>query len=585
MLLNLFITINIIPAENIYSIRIHRANPYAARKHPETIPCKGEFISTDLSFISITNITWHYFESIYPAIDMLVLTDNRSIEYIFIIKEGADPSLIGLKFPESISVEMGKKLKIWLSDIKITVDGLIVAYDNGVKRFYHPQIMIAKDLIKFVIPSDILIPDNLNNTKLNLIPGKLVNNGPEHSLYISKFETTNDQFLKFLNYLEKHQGVKTNVFFDFEGNVYMNKKMLKNRHELFCIKESKLIYNSTKPPGMRYDHIRMSDGTAPFKYCPVEGVTWFGAIKYCNWLTVNSGRGEYSCCYTEGTDPEDWHPVTATNWHNGIFTDTERQMLIKYQGFRLPMINSYPPNMETNRFNELIVTATYNPDRTPSFAFGRETASIHDAFFLFPEYEKEKIEGPFPVGFFNGKNIIADKFQTIDEENFFGVYDLSGNVEEFTTDLATSERTDTITVVGGSYIKRPVPFVKSMESINKWEGKKGVSFRVCTTYMSPQLFTLHIFLKFNKVEPITEELFIPSPTQIIPEVRMERELRTNILFSGELDIKKPDSSFVIPEGLIYEEKPYMPSVVTPSKAKVRIPPKIPVVPKTNSGGP
>ncbi|MGQ9662435.1 MAG: DUF7948 domain-containing protein [Kiritimatiellia bacterium] len=167
-------------------------------------------------------------------------------------------------------------------------------------------------------------------------------NGPDYDFYMSKFEITNEQFVRFLNDAQAnpHNLRGTNLYFDAVGNVWFNPEMRSGRDEIFSIAQSRIVYRQDLPVGNRY---AVSPELAPYggSYTnhPCTGVSWYGAVKFCNWLTLATGRGANERCYREGTNSVDWAPVTCspTNWMRGIFAASERRAWLAYKGFRLPM--------------------------------------------------------------------------------------------------------------------------------------------------------------------------------------------------------------------------------------------------------
>ena len=108
--------------------------------------------------------------------------------------------------------------------------------------------------------------------------------------------------------------------------------------------------------GQAYEGYYVSPAVPPdggsYSNHPVVGVSWYGAVKYCNWLTIDTGRTPAQRCYREGTNTLDWAPVTcsATNWARGVFSDRERADWLKLKGFRLPMDNCSRPTSWINTF-------------------------------------------------------------------------------------------------------------------------------------------------------------------------------------------------------------------------------------------
>jgi len=264
----------------------------------------------------------------------------------------------------------------------------------------------------------------------DIVPGGGQTNGPIYNFYISKFEVTNDDLLRFLNNAEANtnsaQGA--NMFFDVAGNVWINPAMQHDRDEMFTVARSRLVYDSRKPLGRRYGHVADAHGENIYVNHPATGISWFGAVKYCNWLTIFSGRGEQEVCYSEGTNSLDWAPLTATNWANGYFEDSCRASWLTLKGFRLPMGDSISPRLVEREYSEFYKAAAWNGMTNTYYGFGRNTLSPLDASF-------KREDGTLPVGFFSGTNMLGTNL-IHDCQNFFGIRDLSGNVEEWLTDFA-----------------------------------------------------------------------------------------------------------------------------------------------------
>jgi len=264
--------------------------------------------------------------------------------------------------------------------------------------------------------------------------------GPEHSYFMGKYEVTNEDFAEFLNSAEANPNntLGSFTFFDPNGNVtFVSGASAPSAFDMFNISASRLVYTPTDPVGSRY---RVENG---FEEHPVGGVSWYGAVKYCNWLTTSSGIGDDERCYTEGSDPGDWAPVTATNWPS--FTDAERQMWIDTcDGFRLPMVHNTfgAPSL----FNEYHKAALWNGMRNTRYGNGRFFMLPFDANF---HNSRDPFEtGATPVGFYDGAINLG--FFTRADMNLYGLFDMSGNVFEWQADPVGSEAVRG--VGGGSFL-------------------------------------------------------------------------------------------------------------------------------------
>lgn len=256
--------------------------------------------------------------------------------------------------------------------------------------------------------------------------------GPQYNFYMSKYETRNEEFAEFLNNAQSNtNNVRgTNMYFSSGGNVYMDQSQ-SVIELLFNISKSRLQYNPLNPIGSRYSVYPDYIGH------PIVGVSWYGAMKYCNWLTIANGRGEEQRCYKEGMSPTNWHPAHLT-WaqFNNNFEDSERLAWVNtFSGYRLPMDNQ---SATANYYNEYFKAAAWTGTSNTLYSFGRSTCNGQDANYRssadpFDAY----IIATTPCGYYDGSNH-GGTFQTRSNANFYGIYDLSGNASEWVTEKPDS---------------------------------------------------------------------------------------------------------------------------------------------------
>lgn len=204
--------------------------------------------------------------------------------------------------------------------------------------------------------------------------------------------------------------------------------------------------------------------TPGFEDHPVVGASWYGAIKYCNWLTLDQGLGSVQRCYSEGpsSDLDEWRPMTISkaDWQARDLSDTERQSLVDgYRGYRLPMDdgwnNAQPFADSADGYNEWYKAAAWDATASVNrlYGFGRDAVSGPDANY---SSSGDPFEGDAseprttPIGFYDGVNLQGDGVtSTAANGNAYSLEDMSGNVTEWVQDKYAAANTRALR--GGSW--------------------------------------------------------------------------------------------------------------------------------------
>jgi formylglycine-generating enzyme required for sulfatase activity len=196
--------------------------------------------------------------------------------------------------------------------------------------------------------------------------------GPHYAYSVGRTEITNQEYADFLNSAELDggaTGLGSFLVFGPDGTVTLPSGDLVFRPQGPAALDSHVVYSSFAPIGTRYtvDVAQLSDPRS-FERHPVNHVTWFGALKFCNWLTLNQGLTAADRCYTEGPSPADWHPATISTaaWAVRDLTASERgHLVMSYRGFRLPMDELDTATgwvgQQVRPFNEWYKAAAYDP--------------------------------------------------------------------------------------------------------------------------------------------------------------------------------------------------------------------------------
>lgn len=310
--------------------------------------------------------------------------------------------------------------------------------------------------------------------------------GPDYAYSVARTEITNQEYADFLNSAELDGGATgLGSFMQFAAD---GRVTLPSGEYLFLPRcadapDSRVIYAAHAPLGTRYT-VEVAQKADPRSYerHPVNHVTWLGALKFCNWLTLNRGLAPAERCYTEGPTPADWHPATITkaDWAVRDLNRLERlRLALGHRGFRLPMDELGAAtgwvDLPVRTFNEWYRAAAYDPNapatvRTgpggelvPAFHWlwstGRDVV-LASGLNTFQSGDPFDDDDAF-VALFDGSTYNSAGSATVGNGapftsqanlNPYGIHDLSGNVAEWGQDQVPGVGR---AVLGGSFNQFP----------------------------------------------------------------------------------------------------------------------------------
>ncbi len=403
----------------------------------------------------------------------------------------------------------------------------IRTFMNDPSMSVHPSYMVAVGteliLITGNVSGHVLAARLPMDPEMVTVPGTdFESNGPTYSYEIGKYEITNAQYCTFLNDAELTQQTNpadprcSNMWFDpTNGDVYMTdvtgfpvgpERYDRTLYKTSDIPDSKIKYNIANAPGARFYVIE------GLEQHPVGTVSWFGAAKMCNWLTVTTGLPAADICYHEGPNKEDWYAITASDWNTNGLLEAERLELVRdYRGYRLPMdgvnydnggvANATSWNIDANPYNEWYKAAAFDrnaPDVVRAgpgdgelvqpdhwlYGFGGDT-------FTGAEANTAGSPKPFletsPVGYYDGVNMLMGGIPTVDTQNPYGIYDMCGNVSEWINDTALEYPWGSTyrATRGGSYANSDVKYATASTrqiTTARYYAENYVGFRVARSF-------------------------------------------------------------------------------------------------------
>lgn len=284
--------------------------------------------------------------------------------------------------------------------------------------------------------------------------------GPEYTFEIGRYEVTVEQFAAFLNDAERDGGATgRGAYIEFQ----MDGTVLSAAGETLAVTYPREPYSWI----LRLPEREVGERFVPligFERHPFAFMTWVGAAKFCNWLTLDQGIPEEDRCYGEGPRWGDFVPrvVTPAVYDRRDLNASEIEKLVGgCRGFRMPLGgrvcapgSEYVSCDESLEFDEWMKAAAYDPTgpTTPrlfawayeqqgvwipakhwAYGYGRDSVERLDANLAF-DSAYFHLGRTLPVGFYNGVNLLPDGRATNANGNFFGLYDATGNADEWSQD-------------------------------------------------------------------------------------------------------------------------------------------------------